>query len=108
MSDFRVLWTDAAILDLNDIAKFIAADSPVSALEAISKIKQRCSKLERLPERGRIIPELQSVDILTYRELIVKPWRVAYRYDSKCVYVVAVLDARRNLSGLLLERLARR
>jgi hypothetical protein len=42
-----------------------------------------------------------------YRELIERPWRVVYRFERNHVYVVAVLDARRNLASLLLERLAR-
>ena len=108
MADYRVLWTDAAKSDLNEISQFIAAESLDTALAVIDRLERRCSTLERLPERGRIVPELKSVDILIYRELIVKPWRIVYRHDTNQVYVMAVLDARRSLSGLLLERLTLR
>ena len=108
MADYRVLWTDAAKSDLNEIAQFIAADSPGTALEVIERLEVRCSMLERLPERGRVVPELKSVDILMYRELIVKPWRIVYRHDNRQVFVMAVLDGRRSLTGLLLERLTLR
>lgn len=108
MADYRVLWTDAATSDLNEIAQFIAAEGVDAALAVINRLERRCSTLEHLPERGRVVPELKSVDILTYRELIVKPWRIVYRYDATQVYVMAVLDGRRNLSGLLLERLTLR
>ena len=108
MDDYRVLWTDAAKSDLNEIADFIAAESPVNALDVIKRLERRCSTLARLPERGRIVPELKAVDILIYRELIVKPWRIVYRHDTACVYVMAVLDSRRGLSALLLERLTLR
>ena len=108
MADRRVLWTDAAKADLNEIADFIAAESPVRALDVIERLERRCSTLERLPERGRLVPELRSVDILIYRELIVEPWRIVYRHDTESVYVMAVLDGRRSLSGLLLERLTLR
>ncbi len=47
------------------------------------------------------------MDILTYRELIEGPWRIVYRYDTDRVHVMAILDARRDLSSLLLERLVR-
>ena len=47
------------------------------------------------------------MDILTYRELLEGPWRIVYRYDADRIHVVAVLDDRRDLSGLLLERLIR-
>ena len=33
-------------------------------------------------------------------ELIERPWRIVYRYDDKRVYVMAVLDARRDLAGV--------
>lgn len=108
MADFRVLWTDAAQSDLYEIAQFIAAESLDNALAVIDRLERRCSTLERLPERGRIVPELKAVDILIYRELIVKPWRIVYRRDANQVYVMAVLDGRRSLSGLLLERLTLR
>ena len=64
-------------------------------------------RLERLPERGRVVPELKTIDVYMYRELIERPWRVVYRFERNHVYVVAVLDARRNLASLLLERLTR-
>ena len=70
-------------------------------------MERRCQTLAALPERGRIVPELRAVDVLTYRELIEGPWRIVYRYDVDRVHVMAVLDARRELSSLLLERLVR-
>ena len=63
--------------------------------------------MQRFPDRGRIVPELRIVDIFLYRELIEKPWRIIYRHDDKRVYVMAVLDSRRDLTSLLLERLTR-
>lgn len=47
------------------------------------------------------------MDVLAYREIVEGPWRIVYRYDADRVYVTAVLDARRDLSSLLLERLVR-
>ena len=78
-----------------------------NALTVLARMERRCQTLAALPERGRIVPELRAVDILTYRELLEGPWRIVYRYDADRIHVVAVLDARRDLSGLLLERLIR-
>ena len=107
MADFQVLWTDAARLDLERIVEFIAEEHPENALAALARVERRCRTLAVLPERGRIVPELRAVDILIYRELIEGPWRIVYRYDADRVHVMAGLDARRDLSGLLLERLVR-
>ena len=45
--------------------------------------------------------------IRNWRELIVKPYRIIYRIDEDTVNVLAVLDGRRDLQDLLLERLIR-
>ncbi len=107
MTDFRVLWTEAARLDLQRIVGFIAEESPSHALAVLEKVEQRCEALVACPERGRIVPELRAIDVLVYRELIEDPWRIVYRYEAQRVYVTAVLDARRDLSSLLIERLVR-
>ena len=107
MADFQVLWTDAARLDLERIVEFIAEENPANALTVLARLERRCQTLAALPERGRIVPEARAVDVLTYRELIEGPWRIVYRYDVDRVHVMAVLDARRELSSQLLERLVR-
>jgi toxin ParE1/3/4 len=90
---------------LLDIIEYIAADSPSNALKILEKIQQQASCLYTLPERGRLGPELQDQGILIYRELIVPPWRIIYRISERKVYVLAVLDARRNIEDILLNRL---
>ena len=107
MADFQVLWTDAARLDLERIIEFIAEENPANALAVLARLERPCQALAALPERGRIVPEARAVDVLTYRELIEGPWRIVYRYDVDRVHVMAVLDARRELSSQLLERLVR-
>ena len=107
MAEFQVRWTDAARLDLERIVEFIAEESPENALAALARLERRCRTLSELPQRGRIVPELRSVDVFTYRVLIEGPWRIVYRHDVDRVHVMAVLDARRELASLLLERLVR-
>lgn len=107
MADRRVRWTDAARLDLEQIVQFVAEDSPSNALAVLERLEHRSQALDAMPHRGRIVPELRAAGVQTYRELVEGPWRIVYRYDDHNVYVIAVLDARRDLSSLLLERLAR-
>lgn len=107
MAEFRVFWTEAARTDLETIVSFIAEENPSNALHVLDRLEKRARTLRGFPERGRIVPELRAVDVFLYRELIAKPWRIVYRYDDKRVYVMAVLDSRRELTSLLLERLVR-
>ena len=85
----------------------IAGDSVVNALAVLDRLEQRTDALCLAAERGRLVPELKAVDVLQYRELIERPWRIIYRIEPDQVVVLAVLDGRRDLRSLLLERLVR-
>jgi len=106
MSDhYKIEWAGVAENDLKGIVEYIAEDSPANALKILKKIKQKTSSLYTLPERGRVVPELQDQGILIYRELIIPPWRIIYRISEMKVYVLSVLDARQNVEDILLKRL---
>jgi toxin ParE1/3/4 len=102
---YKVLWTAVAESDLREIVTFIARDSPANALTVLNKIRESASTLYASPEHGRIVPELHAEGIVIYRELIVSPWRLLYRIADGNVYVSAVLDSRRNVEDILLQRL---
>lgn len=103
---YEVIWSNRASRDLEHIIKYIATDSPSIALQILRKIRKKASSLYRMPERGRVVPELQAQGILQYRELIIPPWRLVYRISKKAVYVLSVLDSRQNIEDILLHRLA--
>lgn len=102
---FRILWAAVAERDLLGIVDFIADDDPGTALGILHKIKGGTAKLNHSPRRGRIVPELLKHGISRYREILIKPWRVIYRIEEKSVYVVSVIDGRRNVEDVLLARL---
>jgi plasmid stabilization system protein ParE len=99
-----VKWTATAGHDLDAIIGFIAEDSIDEALKILERMRKKAISLNALPERGRIVPELKEQGIILYRELILAPWRIIYRIFGETVYVLAVLDARRNLEDILLDR----
>ena len=104
---FEILWAAVAEKDLLGIIEFIAEDSPDTAMDILHGIQSRTAKLDHSPNRGRIVPELLRQGISGYREIIIKPWRVIYRIDGNRVYVVSVIDGRRNVEDVLLARLLR-
>jgi len=101
----KIIWTNVAENDLKEIIEYISIDSHHNALTILRNIKQSASNLYTLPERGRIVPELQAQGILQYRELIIPPWRLVYRIDARKIYVLSVIDSRRNVEDVLLSRL---
>jgi plasmid stabilization system protein ParE len=102
---YEIIWAGVAENDLKDIVEYIAADSPAEALNNLHKIEQKVSYLSTFPEQGRLVPELHDQGILIYRELILSPWRIIYRIAERKIYILAVLDARRNIEDILLRRL---
>ena len=106
--DYKVLWADTAEEDLKSIIEYIYVDSPSAARDSLRKIKTKASNLCSFPQRGRVVPELKEHGIFQYRELIIPPWRMIYRISEEQVYVLSVIDSRRNVEDVLLERLVRK
>jgi plasmid stabilization system protein ParE len=107
MHERRVRWTETARADLELIVDFIAEDSVENTVAVLDRLEERAEALRLAAERGRVVPELKVVDVLQYRELIERPWRIVYRIEPDQVVVLAVLDGRRDLVSLMLERLVR-
>ena len=101
---YTVRWTNTAEKDLEVILDFIAEESIDEALNILERLRGRAANLYSMPERGRIVPELKEQGIFIYREIISSPWRIIYRINDKIIYVLAVLDSRRNLEEILLDR----
>jgi toxin ParE1/3/4 len=95
----RVGWTLEARADLLEIKRWIARDSPryASAMEA--RIRAAVRRLGRFPESGRTIPESPNGP---YRELIVGPYRVVYRYyrEPNQIAVLTIVHGSRRLPQL--------
>jgi Plasmid stabilisation system protein. len=104
-SRHQVVWTSVAEDDLKGIIEYISVNSPRNALNILRKIKKKASSLYTLPERGRIVSELQDQGILQYRELIIPPWRLIYRIAERKTFVLSVIDSRQNVEDILLKRL---
>ena len=104
---WRVVWTEAATYDLVEIVSFVAGKSPVNARRLLIRLRSKADSLERSPRRGRIVPELASTGTRAWRELVNKPHRIVHRIRGEIVLVGAVVDGRRDLEDLLLERLTR-
>jgi len=106
MNEIEVRWASNAENDLTAITAYIASTDPDAALAVFHRIRDRARTIGMQPSRGRLVPELRDAGV-QYRELIERPWRVVYRIEPERVFIVAVLDSRRDLQTLLLERLIR-
>jgi toxin ParE1/3/4 len=105
MKQFEVIWTKNAQFDLESIIEYIKLDSVNIAKKIFFKIKKECDNLHYFPQRKRVVPELQQIGILKYREIIYERYRIIFKIDNTKVYVLLVVDSRRNLEDILFQRL---
>lgn len=105
---YTVVWTAVALADVERLAAYLVDESPDRADAILERVIDRAESLGRLPERGRTPPELRSIGDQTWRELLERPWRILYRIaSSDRVEIHGVIDGRRNLMDVLLERILR-
>ncbi len=100
---FVVRWTPEAETDALTIVEYF--NDRINAEKVITQFGEKADSLQTLPERGRVVPELRKIGVLAYLELIHKPWRMIYTIRGKEVWIMAVVDSRRQLADLLFERL---
>ena len=97
----QIIWTEPALEDLNDIAEYIHLSNPIAARSLVNSVFEKTERLEDFPESGRIPKEL---DNLNYREVVVNPCRIFYKYESGEVFILHVMRQERDLRKLLLRQ----
>jgi toxin ParE1/3/4 len=102
---YQVYLSAEAEEDIFDIWNYVSrADSPVMADRLLDELQATCFSLSEFPERGHYPPELERVHVTEYREIHWKPYRIIYRVEGDRVFIYCVLDGRRNVQDLLIER----
>lgn len=105
---FEVVWTEVGLADVEHLAAYLVSESPGRAPAVLERILVRAESLDRFPNRGRIPPELRSVGDRSWREILEPPWRILYRIAGpRLVEIHGVIDGRRDLADILLERMMR-
>ena len=105
---YKVIIDPQAKLDLKEIFIYVAVnDSIQTANKLLDALEETCSKLERIPERGHIPPELRPTGIKKYLEIHYKPYRIIYEIEKNIIYIHCVIDGRRNIQEILSNRFLR-
>lgn len=96
----RLIWTEAALADLEAIADYIALDNPGAACRLVQRVFESVERLQSFPSSGKRPPEMPR---LPHREIVVTPCRVFYRCDGDTVFLLYVMRAERLLRRWLIE-----
>ena len=101
---FRVLLTDDAARDLQEICDHIARhNSPARADYVLDRIESAFQSLSEHPQRGSYPGELLDIGSREYPMLVFRPYRIIYQVVEESAYVLVIADGRRDMQ-LLLER----
>ena len=75
-----------------------------AATHLMTKLLDAVESLRSMPQRCRVVPELRDIGVADYRERLVGPYRIVFRRRGSVLEIVAVVDGRRDLSDLLMQR----
>lgn len=103
---YEVLITRSAERDLEQLVDYIAErDAPAKADHVLAKLLDVIAGLANFPERGTYARELLTLGIREFRQVSFKPYRVIYRVAGRQVFIMVIVDGRRDLQALLARRL---
>jgi len=103
---FEVFLTADAARDIQELYQYIVChDSPGKAQNVLKHIEKTFSSLSESPKRGVYPKELLVLGIREYREVFFKPYRLIYRIIDNKVYIMLIVDGRRDMQSLLQRRL---
>ena len=94
----KVEWSPLALERVDDIAQYIARDSPEAAVRWVVELFETVERLANYPESGRTVPE---VGIRRIREVIFGAYRVIYSVREN----VEILTVRRGSQLLRLSEI---
>jgi toxin ParE1/3/4 len=95
----KIIWTEPALDQLDEIAEYIAVDNLAAASQLVVKVFKNVDRLEQFPNSGREAPELPDS---IYREVICNPCRIFYRCEGKNVLILHVMRDEMQLKKYLL------
>ena len=84
----RIIWTEPALNELDEIADYISLDNPLAAKNLVRSAFNRVEHLESHPKSGKIVGEF---DYSVYREIVLPPCRIFYRQENEMVFIIHVI-----------------
>jgi len=91
----KIVITESAYSDLEDIENYISQDSPTIARKFINRIFDRIDQLYLYPTSGKPVPEVQDRSV---RELLLNKYRIIYQIvDEQNINIIRIVHGSRLL-----------
>jgi len=103
----KIEWTPDGVDSLNEILEYYRDRAGENISSSIyEKIMKEIELLELEEIKTKQTQELKDIGIYDVYELVVKPWKIYYKINSKNkkAYILFVLDGRRNLEEILMSK----
>lgn len=94
MAEIKIIWSEGALQDIDEVISFIAKNSIHYAVNFASKIIDSVEILKTFPEIGRIVPEYDNPNL---REIIYRNYRIVYKISIDTVEIVTVFQGSKQL-----------
>jgi plasmid stabilization system protein ParE len=98
LNRFTVEIGSKAIEDLDEIAAYIAVDSPRNAARCVSRIREAIDSLSVFPMRHPVAPE-DEIDGLEVRHAVIGNYRVLFTVERRTVWGHGVRHGNRRPLG---------
>jgi toxin ParE1/3/4 len=89
----RVLWTEAALNQLEAIRDFLSQTSPEYAQRIVERLVSRSERLAAFPHSGRMVPEYELDEV---RQVIEGAYRIIYLIKENQLEVLAIIHTLRK------------
>ncbi|GFD74187.1 type II toxin-antitoxin system RelE/ParE family toxin [Alteromonas marina] len=96
----EIVWTEPALIDLDNIAEYIAVSNLVAAKKLVKEVFAKVDMLEEYPKSEKSVSELPS---LNYRELYVKPCQIFHKFEDNKAFILHVMRHEQDLRRFLLD-----
>lgn len=98
----------SAELDVKELRRYIIQNfSQDTWQKTYGKLKETIRNLASFPHLGSIAPELETLHLSQYRQVLSGMNRIIYEVGQDVVYIHVIVDSRRDLKAFLMHRLVR-
>lgn len=104
----KVVILESAQADLVALRSYIVKNFSVTTWQATyAKLKVAMRNLATFPQLGGVPDELETLNLTQYRQILSGMNRIIYEIRQDAVYVHLIVDTRRDLKDVLMQRLLR-
>jgi len=102
---YKIKYSDAAVLDIDEMFSYIASDNIEAAEQLAEKLNIAVENLKSFPELGAVLNE-DEFDLIPsgYRFIIVEPYLVFYRIVGSNIIIYRILHSRRDYIKELFQK----